>query len=211
VSEGQEYFAKVASQWDALRSTFFSNEVSLAVIRQARVDATSVVVNVGTGTGFLAAAFAPLVGRVFGVDLSVEMLAVAAENLRAFPNVEWRLSDGLSLPLESETADAEVANMYLHHVPEPVEAIREMARVVRPGGRVVLTDLDLHDHEWLRREHADHWLGFARADVHRGFEEAGLVEVVVGCVGSNCCATSTKGEKAAISIFIASGHRPGRG
>jgi hypothetical protein len=68
--------------------------------------------------------------------------------------------------------------------------------------------LDTHTYEWLRREQADRWLGFARDDVRRWLAEAGLTDVAVDCVGQDCCASSAKGEAASISIFVASGGKP---
>ena len=112
------------------------------------------------------------------------------------------------LPLETASVDYAFANMYLHHVEDPPTAIAEMVRILKPGGRLVVTDLDTHEFEFLRTEQHDRWLGFERADVRRWFREAGLDGVRVECVGEKCCAESEDGEDAAISIFIASGARP---
>ncbi|VVB68911.1 Methyltransferase domain protein [uncultured archaeon] len=90
--------------------------------------------------------------------------------------------------------------MYLHHVEVPPEAIKEMARILKPGGMLVITDLDEHCFEFLKREHNDHWMGFSRDDIRRWFEGAGLRDIAIGCVGENCCASSSCGsERAKIS------------
>ena len=94
------------------------------------------------------------------------------------------------------------ANMYLHHVPAPGEAVKEMARTLRPGGRLVITDLDAHDFESLR----EGWMGFERSDLERWFREAGLSGVSMEDVGEHCGAESARGtESASVSIFAASG------
>jgi ubiquinone/menaquinone biosynthesis C-methylase UbiE len=105
--------------------------------------------------------------------------------------------------------DAALANMYLHHCPDPAGAIREMARVLRPGGRLVITDLDRHIHEWMRTEMADEWLGFDRAAVKDWLRAAGLVNVIVDCTSQSCCAASQAdpAAAAAISVFVATGSR----
>ena len=88
-----------------------------------------------------------------------------------------RVGDAEKLPLGDHAADYCFANMLLHHVEAPLPVIREMARIVRPGGRVVVTDLDAHDHAFLRVEHHDRWMGFAREDIRRWFHEAGLTHI----------------------------------
>ena len=98
------------------------------------------------------------------------------------------------------------ANMHLHHVPAPGEAVKEMARTLGPGGRLVNTDLDAHDFEFLREEHHDRWMGFERSDIERWFREAGLSGVSVEDARESCCAESASGaESASVSIFAASG------
>ena len=123
--------------------------------------------------------------------------------------VEYRLAQAdQRIPLPDQSVDYAFANMYLHHVETPPQAIQEMARIVRPGGKVVITDLDEHDFAFLRMEHNDRWMGFSR-DVLRGwFIEAGLKNVLVDCVGEQCCDTSCDGSTASqISIFVASGEK----
>lgn len=81
-----------------------------------------------------------------------------------------------------------------------------MARIVKPGGTLVITDLDEHSFTFLVEEHHDRWMGFRRADVQHWFEAAGLAEVSVSDVNSHCCADSTRGTRRAdVSIFVAVG------
>jgi hypothetical protein len=85
-----------------------------------------------------------------------------------------------------------------------------MARVLKPGGRLVITDADTHTHEWLRTEQHDRWLGFERADIMRWFGDAGLVDVTVGDTSELCRPTSECGTTAEITIFLARGIKPDR-
>jgi arsenite methyltransferase len=155
----------------------------------------------------VAAGLAPKVGRVLGFDASPEMLAVAQRNLAGWPNVEVRQAPGDHLPLPGETLDTVFANMYLHHAPDPAAAIRELVRVLKPGGVLCITDLDTHDHEWQREQMADLWLGFEREDIRHWFVDAGLQAVEVTCAEGSCCATGPDGSVQPLSIFVATGVR----
>jgi len=201
----KSYFKEVASEWDTMRKDYFTEEVREAAIARAKLTADSVIADVGTGTGFMLAGVAPLVGKAYGFDNSPEMLEVARENLSTSANVELKVSEGESLPLPDGTVDAVFANMYLHHATAPAQAIAEMARILKPGGRLVITDLDRHDNYWMAKEMADVWLGFERTQVEEWFVAAGLAGVKVECTGSDCCGSSTSGDLAKISVFVASG------
>jgi ubiquinone/menaquinone biosynthesis C-methylase UbiE len=204
-----EYFEQVADKWDTLRGGYFPESVRDAAIAKAYLRPEMIVADIGTGSGFVAAGLAPLVRHVYAVDGSTAMLETARRNLSTCGNVTVKLADGAALPFDDSSLDAVFANMYLHHYPDPMAAIAEMVRVLRPGGRLVLTDLDRHAHEWMREEMADEWLGFDRAQVKAWLREAGLVNVLVHCTSQSCCATSEAGsaDRAEISVFVAAGSR----
>ena len=209
------YFATVAGQWDEMRSGYFTEHMRDAAIARAQLPAQAIVADVGTGTGFVAAGLASQAGRVIGFDASPEMLAVARRNLARFANVELREAAGDQLPVTNEMFDGVFANMYLHHAPDPLAAIKEMARVLRSpdavsgkrGGVLCITDLDAHDHEWQREQMADLWLGFERADLRRWFAEAGLHDIDVDCAEGTCNACGPDGEVKPLSIFVALGRK----
>jgi len=205
MSGSQEYFARVAGQWDTLRSGYFTEAMRDAAIDRVQLSPQSVVADVGTGTGFVIQGLAPRVARVYGFDQSVEVLAVAENNLAAFNNVELRQSQGETLPLPDNCLDAIFGNMYLHHAEDPARAICEMVRVLRPGGKLLLTDVDSHDQEWMRIEMADRWLGFERQDILNWYQAAGLVDIEIGDAFGTCNATKPEGDLMKLNIFFALG------
>src|SRR5512140_8064 len=212
--ESSEYFQQVAGSWDQISAGYFGKAVREAAIARAYLRPEMAVADIGSGTGFVAAGLAPLVKRVYVVDGSAAMLEVAKKNLAQFDNVEYHEADGASLPFPEESLDAIFANMYLHHIPSPLAALREMVRVLRPGGRLVITDMDQHAYAWLKEEMADVWQGFERAQMRAWLQEAGLVNVIVDCTGQSCSAESSnpalkdaQGREARISIFVATGTR----
>ena len=200
------YFETVAPKWDALRQGFFSETVREKAFEAAGAVTGKIAADIGAGSGFVTEGLLRRGLRVIAVDRSEAMLEEMRRKFGAGGAVEYRLGEAESLPLADGSVDYAFANMVLHHVESPPVAIREMARIVKPGGRLVITDLDRHDFDFLRTEHCDRWMGFDRPDVARWCAEAGLVDVKIDCVGENCCAASQSGcGEAAVSIFVASG------
>ncbi len=203
-----KYFDQVAPQWDRLRESFFTKAVREKAIFAADVKPGRLAADIGCGTGFITEGLIQKGLKVIAVDRSQAMLSQMRLKFAGRDEIEYRLGEAGSLPIPNETVDYAFANMYLHHVENPSEAIKEIARILKPGGRIVITDLDEHDFEFLKKEHNDRWMGFDRADIRRWFEEAGLKEVIVDCVGEDCCAASSCGkENAKVGIFVASGKK----
>lgn len=204
----KQYFDEVAHQWDEMRKTFFSSVVRERAISVAEVQPERLAADVGAGTGFITQGLVQRGLRVIAVDQSGVMIREMRKRFRGVEAVDCRVGEAERLPIGDEFVDYVFANMLLHHVENPSVAIREMVRILKPSGVVVVTDLDEHDFDFLRTEHHDLWMGFKRDDVKRWFTDAGLKDVTVECVGENCCARSVCGDKYAnIGIFVASGKK----
>ena len=172
----REFFEQVASKWDDMRSAWYDERVIEELALRVNAGPMTTVLDLGSGTGFVAAGLAPRVRRVVAVDNSSAMLDVARRNLDqlAIGNVELREADLGGLPYPDGYVDAAVANMVLHHAEEPAAMIQEMARVTKAGGWVAITDAVEHSYEWMRTEHADVWLGFSRDEIAAFFSAARL-------------------------------------
>jgi SAM-dependent methyltransferase len=171
------WFDSVGPEWDALRKVF--NDETLRARAVAHLVPRGLrVCDVGTGTGILAAELARLGVDVVAVDHSQAMLDAARAKLaeEGLSSVELRRGDAANLPLEDASVDAAFAHMVLHYLPSPAEALAEMARILKPGGLVVIVDFEQHDREWMREELGVQWLGFPLEDVRSWLVEAGLEE-----------------------------------
>jgi ubiquinone/menaquinone biosynthesis C-methylase UbiE len=202
----KKYFDDVASQWDKMRETFFSEAVREKAFAVANIQPDQLAADIGAGTGFITEGLIKKGLRVIAIDQSEEMIRETQKKFKDYAKIDYRQGEAEDLPVEDESVDYVFANMYLHHVESPPVAIKEMMRILKPGGKLVITDMDEHNFEFLKIEQYDRWMGFKREDVKRWFIEAGLKEVMVDCVGENCCAPSCGGdEHASVSIFVAFG------
>jgi ubiquinone/menaquinone biosynthesis C-methylase UbiE/DNA-binding transcriptional ArsR family regulator len=171
------YFSENAPHWDRIRSLYIDErEVEAALAEIVTAAAPRDLLDIGTGTGRMIEVLAPQVGQALGIDQSREMLAVARVNLEraGASNGMVRLGDMYQLPLPDASFDAVVIHQVLHYADRPATAIAEAARVLRPGGLLIVVDFTPHVLEFLRVEHAHHRLGFADAEVAEWCREAGL-------------------------------------
>jgi ubiquinone/menaquinone biosynthesis C-methylase UbiE len=202
----KDYFEKVAGDWDSMRKSFFSDSVREKAIELAQVSRGQIAADVGAGTGFITEILLEKGLRVIAIDESDEMLARIKKKLGSSDGLECRQGEAENLPLDNSSVDHVFANMYLHHVESPPAAIQEMVRILKPGGKLVISDLDEHDFEFLAKEQHDRWLGFKREDIKDWYSQAGLKDVGVNSLEESCCSESDCGtEKAEISVFVAYG------
>jgi ArsR family transcriptional regulator len=180
------FFEAAAAQWDTMRLTYYDERVIETIADAIAIDDTQTVLDLGTGTGFIAAGLAPRAARVIAIDNSPAMLDVARDNLAqlGIDNVELREADLTRLPLDDDSLDAAVANMVLHHADDPAGMLAEMTRVVPTGGWVAITDAVEHPYEWMRAEQADIWLGFTPEQVEGFFGSARLARYGYATLGS---------------------------
>ena len=174
------FFDGVASDWKRLSREMLGDfELGPAIMGSLAASGAQVgtVVDLGCGPGLLMGHLAGAASQVIGVDNSPRMLEAAAKLLPEGPEISLRIGDLEHLPLRDGEADAAVMSLVLHHLPAPQQGIAEMGRVVRPGGRAVLADFQLHDNETLRSLYGDRWLGFSPDDLHTWLERAGFHEL----------------------------------
>ena len=173
----QGYFNANAGRWDEIRSMQVDDGlVEGRLLSMLPPEGLSALLDVGTGTGRILELYGERGVAGVGVDLSHEMLSVARANLSrsGLANVYVRHADMYRLPWPAPAFDAVTFHQVLHFADDPAAAIAEAARVVRPGGRVVIVDFAPHDVEALRTDHAHRRLGFADGEVKDWLVEAGL-------------------------------------
>jgi ubiquinone/menaquinone biosynthesis C-methylase UbiE/DNA-binding transcriptional ArsR family regulator len=195
------YFSRNAGSWNAIRSA----QVEDAAVEAAILDVLGptpfdALLDIGTGTGRVIELLDGRFARAVGIDQSHDMLAIARTQLdRArIGGVQVRHGDIHALNLPRGSFDVVTIHQVLHYLDDPVRAIREAARVLRPGGRLLVIDLAPHALETMRDEHAHRRLGFAHGEIARAMNAAGLDHVEIRDVP----AASSDPDKLAVTLWL---------
>jgi ArsR family transcriptional regulator len=181
-SEAGEYFARNAARWDEIRSLYVADaDVEAAIQTAAGPGPFRRLVDLGSGTGRMLTLLGPHAEASIGLDLSQQMLNLARTRVSeaGLARCELRHGDIFGTRLPGDYADLVVVHQVLHYLADPAAAVREAARIVAPGGKLIIADFAPHKLEFLREQHQHRRLGFAEPEMARWLAEAGLGKVRV--------------------------------
>ncbi|MBL8782766.1 MAG: metalloregulator ArsR/SmtB family transcription factor [Alphaproteobacteria bacterium] len=173
----QAYFAANASEWDGIRALHIpEDQVEGALLEFVGPSQVSAYLDLGTGTGRILELVAPRASRAVGIDLNGEMLTLARARIEraSLNHVQVRRGDLFELPYADDSFELITVHQVLHYLEDPSAAVAEAARVLKPGGRLVIADFAPHALEFLRDAHQHRRLGFADKEVAQWFKTAGL-------------------------------------
>ncbi len=170
-----EFFARVVDRWDQMRLDAFGHTFHLEALTTL-LPREWVVADIGTGTGYLLPALAASFRRDYAVDPVPRMLEVARArcDTSALKNVIFRRGDLGGLPIKEKRIDLATAVLVLHHVPAPVEALGELARILKPEARLMIVEQKTHNIETFHERMQDRWWGFEPVKLARDVTAAGF-------------------------------------
>ena len=172
-TKSQEFFSSSAGQWDRVRDEMFGDRFHLSALA-GLAEPEWVVGDLGCGTGQVTAALAPFVSHVIAVDGSAAMLQAARKRLQGTGNVDLRRGELEALPIDDAKLDIATLMLVLHHVPDLNKALGDVARVLKPGGRLLVVDMLPHDRENYRQQMGHVWLGFSDDHLRRVLTGSGF-------------------------------------
>jgi len=199
-----EFFDRRGAEWDDLRRGCFGHDFPLEAVL-GLLPSDWVVADLGTGTGYLLPALGRVFGRVIAVDHSRSMLARARQraNAHGLSNVEMRWGELEALPIETDRLDLAVAMLVLHHVGDPVRALGQIARVLRPGGTLLIVELAEHQDDELRQSMGDLWMGFSAERLSSMAAEVGMDTRRIVELGSTSAEQETERTHPSLYALIA--------
>lgn len=201
----KQYFDNIASSWNKIRSEYFRDEVRERILDNADIE-NKVVGDLGCGTGFISLGLAEKNPNIiFSIDQSTNMLKeLRKESIRkGYKNIYPVKSALDELVIFDESVDVITINMALHHVVDAEKAIKEMYRVLKNEGKVIISDVYEHNGEWARAEMFDEWLGFSESQIVKWLSNSGFKNISVKNIGLQAKGYSSKGEYTETDIFIA--------
>ena len=173
----ESYFSNIAETWDRLRALHYpETDIEAAIQHQIGDRRFERLVDLGTGTGRMLALLAPHAQDAEGLDLSHHMLTVARANLNRADvrNARVRQGDVTDTPFENNSADLVIVHQVLHYLEQPEDVIAEAARILKPGGQLLVVDFAPHDLEFLRESQGHRRLGIREDDMSAWADAAGL-------------------------------------
>jgi ubiquinone/menaquinone biosynthesis C-methylase UbiE len=199
---------KIASDnLHSAREEFLFEKVRDEAIIQLKTISGKTAADIGAGTGFMSEGLLDAELKVIAVDSSPAMIEFMKEKFADIKEFKAVLTGPAVIKLEDEAVDYAFANMYLNQVEDPQEALKEIIRILKPGGKAAVTDFMMHAHKEFMKSNHHKWPGFSFPDLYDWFINAGFKNISIEKINQSCVCKEESGEEIKIDLFIACGEK----
>jgi len=186
---------------------FLLERVRDETIIQLKTVSGKTAADIGAGTGFMSEGLLDAELRVIATDSSPELVDIMKEKFADIKEFKAVLTDTAVLKLDDDSIDYAFANMYLHNTEDPQAALKEIIRILKPGGKAAITDIILYQNEEAQKKYNHRWPGFSFPDLYDWFINAEFRNISIEKLTQSCTYTADNGEEIKIELFIASGEK----
>jgi ubiquinone/menaquinone biosynthesis C-methylase UbiE len=190
-----------------MRDEFFLENVRDESIIQLKTVSGKTAADIGADSGFMSEGLLNAELKVIAVETSPSMIEFLKEKFRDIDEFEALLTDAESIKLNDETVDYAFAYMYLHRTANPGESIKEIARILKHGGKAAVTDIIIHDQTELLKNYHNGLSGFSFPDLYEWFINAGFRNISIEKLNQKCTCSDPCGVGVEFDIFIACGEK----
>ena len=186
---------------------FLLERVRDEAITQLKTVGGKIAADIGAGTGFMSEGLLDAELRVIAVDSSPEMVEIMKEKFADIKEFKAVLTDPSTIKLDDDSVDYAFANMYLNKTEDPQAALKEIIRILKPGGKAAITDIILYQNEEAQKYYHHKWPGFSFPDLYDWFINAEFKNISIEKLSQHCSYKTESGEEIKIDIFIACGEK----
>lgn len=186
---------------------FFKEAVRDEAVIKVKTEFGKTAADIGAGRGFMTEGLLNAGLNVIAVDSSPEMTDILKQRFGHLREVQIVMTPQQKIAVADDSVDYVFANMYLHNTEDPLVMIKEMQRILKPGGKLAITDLAEHRYGEPLKELLHRWPGFNMPDLYEWFVKAGLREISIEVLNQSCTFDSGSGDTVSIGIFLAYGEK----
>lgn len=198
---------KSAEKNSLFREEFFPEYARDEAIIQLKTVSGKLAADIGAGQGFISEGLLNAGLKVIAEESSPLAIDFLKNKFRGINEFETVLSDSAAIKLDNDSVDYAFASMYLHHTENPQEAIKEIFRILKPGGKAAITDILFHDHLRIIKNHNDRWPGFTLPDIYDWLINAGFKNISIEKLNKSFIYQDEKGDAIEFNIFIGCGEK----
>jgi len=203
----RDYSSDSSNVLNSAKEYLFSDKARDHAIIMVKTEFGKTAADIGAGTGFMTEGLLNAGLNVVIVEYTQEMIDILKQKFSHLREVQIIKSNQQKIDIADNSVDYVFSNMFLHNIETPVEMIKDMLRILKPGGKLAIIDLAEHGYEDFQKQFNHRWPGFNMPDMYEWFVQAGLKEISIEVLNQAVQVESVSGEIFKIGTFLAYGEK----